>query len=230
VRRRSSRPRRRRRAFSNAGDRRVRGESYKAELYDEAIGQALARAAAGGALIAETVGLATTLEPVRGDELATIRIERDREAAALRYARDRDLVALEAAMARLDSAAAAAGIASSPTPTAAQARAWSEDLASLWVDTTDAGRRAIAEVLFERIDVLGVTEYSIVPTLAARAHGWDVAFGEPFRCSIGLSGRGGRASAAGIDVTIRIVSLPRPPLRAVARRDATFRAERHGSQ
>jgi hypothetical protein len=103
-------------------------------------------------------------------------------------------------MARLDAAADVAGERVVATPTAADARAWSEDLAKLWADTTDAGRRAIAEVLFERIDVLGVTEYSIVPSLAARAHGWDVAFGEPFRCSIGLSGRGGRASAAGIDV------------------------------
>ena len=203
---------RRARAFSHAGDRRIRGASYKAELYDEAVGHALARAAAGGALIAETVGLATRLEPVRGDELATIRIERERETAALRYARDRDLAALEAAMARLDAAAISAGERVVAEPTAAMAREWSEDLASLWVDTSAAGRRAIAEVLFERIDVLGVTDYSIVPSLAARAHGWDVAFGEPFRCSIGLSGRGGRASTAGIDIRIRVA--PREPLRA----------------
>ena len=201
---------RRKRAFRNGSDRRVHGQSYRVELYDEAIGVALARAAAGGALIAATVGLATELEPVRGDELAAIRIEREREAVAIRYARDRDLAALEAAMARLDAAADVASERIVATPTAAQARAWSEDLASLWADTTDAGRRAIAEVLFERIDVLGVTEYSIVPSLAARAHGWDVAFGEPFRCSIGRSGRGGRASAAGIDVTIRVVGAPGP--------------------
>lgn len=205
---------RRPRRFTNAGNRRVRGESYRAELYEEAIGQALARAAAGGALIAETVGLATKLAPVRGDELATIRINREREAAAIRYARDRDLAALEAAMARLDAAADVAGERIVAEPTAAEARAWSEDLASLWVDTTDAGRRAIAEVLFQRIDVLGVSEYSIVPTLAARAHGWDVAFGGPFRCSIGLSGRGGRASTAGIDIRI-VVAAPLEQLRAV---------------
>lgn len=205
---------RRRRAFSNAGDRRVRGESYKVELYEEAIGEALARAAAGGALIADTVGLATKLEPVRGDELARIRIDREREAAAIRFARDRDLAALEAAMARLDAAADLAGERVVAQPTAAQAREWSENLAKLWADTTDVGRRAIAEVLFERIDVLGVTEYAIVPSLAARAHGWDVAFGEPFRCSIGLSGRGGRASAAGIDVTIRVAAVSPAPLRA----------------
>lgn len=205
---------RRARAFSNAGDRRVRGESYKAELYDEAVGLALERAAAGGALIAETVGLATKLEPVRGDELATMRIDREREAAALRYARDRDLAALEAAMSRLDAAADVAGERVVAEPTAAQAREWSEDLAKLWVDTTDAGRRAIAEVLFERIDVLGVAEVAIVPSLAARAHGWDVAFGEPFRCSIGLSGRGGRASTAGIDVRIRVAGIGGSPLRS----------------
>jgi hypothetical protein len=31
--------------------------------------------------------------------------------------------------------------------------------------------------VFERIDVLGVTEYSFTLTTDAKAHGWDVAFG-----------------------------------------------------
>ena len=78
-------------------------------------------------------------------------------------------------------------------PTAAEARAHCENLAKPWNETTVAGRRAIAEATFERIDVLGVTDYTITPTADAIAHGWDAAFGEEaITCSISHSGRGGR--------------------------------------
>ena len=39
-------------------------------------------------------------------------------------------------------------------PTAAEARAYLELLPDLWAKTSDAGRHAIAEAVFERIDVL----------------------------------------------------------------------------
>ena len=58
-------------------------------------------------------------------------------------------------MARLDAEAAAAVARPSRVPTAAQARAYLDSLPELWAKTSDAGRHAIAEAVFERIDVLG---------------------------------------------------------------------------
>ena len=43
-------------------------------------------------------------------------------------------------------------------PTAAEARAYLEELPHLWATTSDARRHVIAEATFERIDVLGVTD------------------------------------------------------------------------
>jgi hypothetical protein len=55
--------------------------------------------------------------------------------------------------------------------------AYLEDLPRLWAETSDAGRHAIAEATFERVDVLGVTDYTFALTVHAKAHGWDTAFG-----------------------------------------------------
>jgi hypothetical protein len=91
--------------------------------------------------------------------LAQARIKRERDQAALRFARDRDLGRLEATMARLDAEEAAAVVRPSRIPTAAEARAYLESLPDLWAKTSDAGRHAIAEAVFEKIDVLGVADY-----------------------------------------------------------------------
>ena len=132
-------------------------------------------------------------EPEGGDVLALARINRERDQAALRFARDRDLGRLEATMARLDAEAAAAAVRPSRTPTAAEARAYLEELPKLWATTSDAGRHAIAEATFERIDVLGVTDYTFTLTAHAKARGWDVAFGAgDVAVTKGQSGRGER--------------------------------------
>jgi hypothetical protein len=52
-----------------------------------------------------------------------------------------------------------------------------ESLPDLWAKTSDAGREAIAEAVFERIDVLAVTDYTFTLTAHAKARGWDAAFG-----------------------------------------------------
>ena len=79
-------------------------------------------------------------------------------------------------------------------PTAAEARAYLESLPDLWAKTSDAGRHAIAEAVFERIDVLGVTDYKLTRTAAAKARGWDAAFGASVvRVQEGRSGRGERS-------------------------------------
>ncbi len=84
--------------------------------------------------------------------------------------------------------AAAAVVRPPRTPTATEARAYLENLPDLWAKTSDAGRHAIAEAVFERIDVLGVTDYTFTLTADAKARGWDAAFGADVRC---LQGQGG---------------------------------------
>jgi hypothetical protein len=101
----------------------------------------------------------------------------------------------------------------SRTPTPAEARAYLEELPHLWAKTSDAGRHAIAEATFERIDVLGVTDYTLTLTAHAKAHGWDAAFGaRDVSISIGQSGRGERDSPATNDlpITMRLAEPPEP--------------------
>ena len=101
----------------------------------------------------------------------------------------------------------------SRTPTAAEARACREELPNLWAKTSDAGRHAIAEATFERIDVLGVTNYTFTLTAHAKARGWDAAFGAGIVSdSNGRSGRGERHSPATTDlpITMRLAEPPEP--------------------
>lgn len=190
-------PRRHRRNARTNLDHRVKGESYKVEVYEDAIGLAFERVAVSSALRTGAVAEATRQDAEGGDVLAQARIKREREQAALRFAKDRDLGKLEATMARLDAEAAAAVARPSRVPTAAQARAYLDSLPELWAKTSDAGRHAIAEAVFERIDVLGANDFTFTLTARAKAHGWDAAFGSGDQSiSIGRSGRGERARAS----------------------------------
>jgi hypothetical protein len=192
-------------------DPRVRGESYKAEVYEEAIGRAFEHVAVSSTLKASTVALARRPDPDGGDGLARARIKREREQAALRFAKDRDLGRLEATMARLDAEEAAAAERPSRLLTAAEARAYLESLPELWAATSDAGRKAIAEAVFERIDVLGVTDYTFTLTAQAKARGWDAAFGAGVvRVKEGRSGRGERGCPATNDLPVTM-RLSEPP-------------------
>ena len=189
-------------------DARVRGESYKADVYERAIGRAFEHVAVSTRLRTDTVAEATRSEPEGGDGLALARINRERDQAALRFARDRDLGRPEARMARLDAEAEAAVVRPSRIPTAAEARAYLEELPVLWAKTSDAGRHAIAETGSEQIDVLGVTDFTFTLTAQATARGWDAALG-PCVVSVkdGQSGRGERRQAASTDL---FVPAPRP--------------------
>jgi hypothetical protein len=97
---------------------------------------------------------------------------------------------------RLDAETQAAVVRPSRVPTAAGARAYLESSPDLRAKTSDAERRAIAEAVSERIDVLGTTAYTFMLTAAAKARGWDAAFGAGVvAVKEGQSGRGERTSA-----------------------------------
>lgn len=109
------------------------------------------------------------------------------------FARDRDLVALQSAFARLDEHEQSLSRSPQQSPTAAEARAYLEDLPRLWRETSAEGRRAMAQAIFDQIEVLGATDFTITLTPEAEAHGFADAFGPEFTCSIGGYGRGERA-------------------------------------
>ena len=56
-------------------------------------------------------------------------------------------------------------------PQGGRARARLESLPDLWAKTSDAGRHAIAEAVFERSNVLGVTDDTFTLTAHAKARG-----------------------------------------------------------
>ena len=83
----------------------------------------------------------------------------------------------------------------------------------LWAKTSDAGRKAIAAAVFERIDVLGGDRRRVHPTTHAKARGWDTAFGAGVAAvKVGRSGRGEMDSPATNDlpITMRPAEPPEP--------------------
>ena len=174
-------------------DPRVRGESYKVEVYEDAIGRAFEHVAVSSTLKASTVAIARRRELDGGDVLALARIEPGARPGGAAVREGSRPGQLEATMARLDAEAQAAVVRPSRIPTAAEARAYLESLPDLWAKTSDAGRKAIAEAVFERIDVLGATDYTFTLTAHAKARGWDAAFGAGVvAVKEGRSGRGER--------------------------------------
>ncbi len=180
-----------RRAFSRNFDRRVRGESYAADMFDGMVEAALAKVAASALLMADTVPLVAAMDRVQSDTFAAARIERERDAATKRFLSDRDVTALQAAMDRLDrEERMARSTTLDLTPT--DVRRYLSHPADLWRETTAEGRRAIAEATFERIDAHGLN-LVVHLTPEARRYGWANAFGgEPLVCTISRYGRGER--------------------------------------
>ena len=163
------------RAFRRATDHRHRGVSYPADAFEGIVRQALGHVSVNAKLATDVVaGLAAE---VQGPDSATLaRIERDRDAAMAQYRRDRDADALEASMRRLDGEEASARNAKVAGPTAAEAMTYLRDLPRLWDEAEGAGRRLLAEALFERIEVLGARRVNLTPSASAEALGWDGAW------------------------------------------------------
>ena len=159
--------------WKNPGDGRVKGESYKTEVYDDLVPQILDRVRVGAMTKTQVVAC---LDTHPDTTFAIARIERDREAAATRFLRHRDTDALEQAMSRLDAEEASAR-ASTQGVSAAEAVAGLHDLPALWAAADDSGRRLLTEAIFEKVEVLGIQSVTIHPTPEADAHGWSEAFG-----------------------------------------------------
>jgi hypothetical protein len=88
--------------------------------------------------------------------------------------------------------------------TAAEARAYLKSLPDLWAKTSAAGRHAIAEALSERIDVLGVNDFTFALTARARARGRDAASGAGVvSVKEGQLGRGERGSTSLTHLSVR---------------------------
>ena len=156
-----------------AGDRRTKGESYLAEVYDDLVPQLLEHVSVGAGTVATVLdGMGQSPDAA----FSVARIERERETTATRFVRDRDIAALEATMARLDAEEAEVR-ARDDSITPDQAVAWLQNLPVLWHAADDSGRRMLTEAIFEKVEVLGVQSMRIHPTPEADAHGWSVAFG-----------------------------------------------------
>ncbi len=178
------------------GDRRLRGESYKAEVYDSLVPRLLEHVSLNASTLSQVIGGLVTHTSA---PFTLARIQQERQAATTRYLKDRDVAALEHAMSRLDQEEADTN-GSEQVVDPAEALAWLRDLPALWVAGDDSGRRLLTEALFEKVEVLGVKSATIYPTPEAEAHGWSDAFGsEPILIpieivarSIGRDGRGER--------------------------------------
>jgi hypothetical protein len=171
----------------------VKGESYKAEVYDDLIPQVLDRVHIGVRTLTQVMG-SLTAHP--NNTFAIARIHRERDAALARYLGNRDTRALEQTMGRLDADEAEAK-ASTRVVEPLEALEWLRDLPALWAAADDSGRHLLTEALFEKIEVLGVQSVAIHPTPEADAHGWSDAFGPvPLLLNAGRSfstyGRGER--------------------------------------
>jgi hypothetical protein len=198
--------------------RRTPGHSYQAAEYEHVVRGVLERVALGAETIAEVMDGASVPQV---DRLALARIERERSELLARYRRDRDGARLEAEMARLDEAERTVRTdtdhAFSMPPT--EAVAYLRDLPTLWDDAPES-RRALAESLFDRVEVLGLASMHVEPTPAAVQRGLAEAFS-----SVGAGyGRGERSGAHANQVliprlrggTIQVtMGGERAPLRAV---------------
>ncbi|MEO6207272.1 MAG: hypothetical protein ABIP77_04895 [Candidatus Limnocylindrales bacterium] len=168
-----SRPGQARECPPECGDGRVKGESYKIEVYDHLIPQLLDRVHVGAVTLSKVMdGLAAYPDTT----FDVARIKSEREVAAARYLQDRDTRVLEQTMARLD-AEEAETRAATQVVEPADALAWLRNLPALWSAADDSGRRLLTEALFEKVEVLGVQSVAIHPTPEADAHGWSDAFG-----------------------------------------------------
>jgi hypothetical protein len=167
------------------------GHAYRRELYEQIVENLLAEASVGAGTIARVVGEVASADPVP-DRAALTRIERQRDRAMSRYRRDRDAASLERTMAELDTeqAAAEARRPAESVPADVAVR-YVRELPETWHKAEGGkGRQLLASVLFDRIDVLGLSEATVHLSAHAVRHGLAAALPEEVR--ILVNGRGER--------------------------------------
>jgi hypothetical protein len=118
------------------------------------------------------------------------RIAAERERAMARYMKDRDSGALDASMHRLDAQEQAMRQRATPDEVPAEvASGYLRELSKTWQEAQGGqGRALLAQALFERIDVLGMTEATVTLTEHASRHGFGAVL--PEEIGISVSGRG----------------------------------------
>jgi len=110
-----------------------------------------------------------------------------------RYLKDRDSSALDASMHRLDAQEQAMRERAVPDEVPAEvAVGYLRELSKTWQEAQGGqGRALLARALFERIDVLGMSEATVTLTEHASRHGFGAVLPEEF--GISVSGRGERS-------------------------------------
>jgi hypothetical protein len=119
-----------------------------------------------------------------------------------RYMKDRDSGALDASMHRLDAQEQAMRQRATPDEVPAEvASGYLRELSKTWQEAQGGqGRALLAQALFERIDVLGMTEATVTLTEHASRHGFGAVL--PEEIGISVSGRGERSQADRRDLNV----------------------------
>jgi hypothetical protein len=185
---------------SEFADRRGKGDSYAAIVFDNIARRALAYVVANAQLIAEVADSVTITRP-HPVEFNLARIRRDRQLATSRLEADRDVTAWKATMERLDQEDAATQDTAPKSITSAEVAEYLGSVRDLFLDAEPATQQRILKALFEDVEVLGPNEVWIHPTAEAEARGWAAAMSGEFRVEMRKTGRGERTRTYGNDLT-----------------------------
>jgi DNA invertase Pin-like site-specific DNA recombinase len=176
---------------SNDGDGRIKGESYTA--YEAPVRESLGRLSADRILLAEVqAAVAAQASGAGPDQLALVRIARQRREAAERLTRERDLARWQAETDGLDREEEAARAASSVAVNAQEVADYLADLPGLFDAAEPATQKRILQALFQRVEVLGPNQLWLFPSAEAEARGLGPLFAGEFRTNVRQCGRGER--------------------------------------
>jgi hypothetical protein len=172
-------------------------------MYEEIVETLLAEAYVEASTVAGVAGRVIGADP-EPDQAALGRIRRERERAVTKCLRDRDAATLERTMAQLDAEQTAAEtrdpVESIPADVAVR---YVRELPETWRKAEGGkGRQLLAGALFDRIDVLGLSEATVHLSAHAVRHGLATALPEELRIS--GNGRGERSRADTFRVVVHV--------------------------
>jgi DNA invertase Pin-like site-specific DNA recombinase len=173
-------------------DLRHKGDSYKAEVYDDIAPRALAHVVATAGLIAEVEDDLNARLDHQPDQFWLARIRRQRNQATRDLEADRDVVVWKTTMERLDSEESEAQKVNGTGMTSHEIAESLADLQGLFAAAEPATQHRIVQALFEQVEVLGPNEVWLYPSVEAEARGWASAMSGEFRMEVRKTGRGER--------------------------------------